>query len=80
MGIVGKEIQMQPNPHPQSGEQGVEYDPCPEAHFYFLLHSCPLMTCWGFAFSPTNTFICDKHISKHFTRINSFNSCNNPMS
>lgn len=70
---------MQPNPHPQSGEQGVEYEPGPLARFHILVHLSPV-TCLGYSFPPTLLHV-TSNISKPFTKsMNSFDSHNNCVS
>ena len=81
MGVLGKETQMQPNPHPQSEDQGVEYDPHPKAHFHILVRSYPPVTYLGFSLFPQQTLLhATSNISKPRTCINSFDSRNNHMS
>lgn len=63
MGVLGKEPQEQPNPHPQSEEQGVEYDPRPKAHFHVLVYSYPPVTYLEFSLFLQQTLLCDQ---QHF--------------
>lgn len=81
MGVLGTEAQMQPNPHPQSDQQGVEYDPRPKAHFHVLVRSYPPVMYLGFSLSPQQTLLyVTSNISKPCTCINSFDSHNNNIS